>query len=101
MLLRHAMRTQGREKIVGTDKLSKGKGSHVYRVQRQQMERNATNPDQLQKSPGKKRQKGNRKVLCVCVCVDNSDNYVSETQPRISVCMRRKSQLSPHCYQYP
>jgi hypothetical protein len=60
------------QKIVGTDKLSKGKGSHVYRVRRQQMERNATNPDQLQKSPGKKRQPGNRKVLYVyvyvCVC---------------------------------
>jgi hypothetical protein len=43
--------------------------SPILRIRRQHRKRNATNPDQLLKSPVKKRQKGNRKVVCVCVCV--------------------------------
>ena len=39
--------------------------SPILRIRRQHRERNATNPDQLLKSPVKKRQKGNRKIVCV------------------------------------
>jgi len=47
----------------------KGKSwSTILRIQGQHRESNATNPDQLLKSSGKKRQKGNLKVVWVCVC---------------------------------
>jgi len=49
------------ETTLGTDKSSNGKGSQVHR------DRNATNPDQFLKSPGKKSRRAIRR-LCVCVC---------------------------------
>ena len=67
----------------------KGKSqSTILQIQRQHGE-NFWNPR------GWEGKRGKRKA----VCVDNFDKRISETQSRISVCMRRKSQLSPSCYQ--
>jgi hypothetical protein len=84
------------ETTVGTDKSNNGKGSHVHReisinhfkgskkTQGEKYHQSRSTSE----IPSEEEAEGQLEG-CVCVCVDNFDKSVSETQSWISVHMRR------------